>query len=100
MPLWVSGITSRATEFYFTDFLSVAVHFNIQNIRYYNIYSDLPMCNKYREVRDFSREVILLTHSALLRPARLFFAIFLAILVHRAYGPKKSVNFCLVFSVS
>ncbi len=29
------------------------------------------------------------------RPARLFFAIFLAILVHRAYGPKKSVNFSL-----
>ncbi len=31
------------------------------------------------------------------RPARLFFAIFLAILVHRAYGPKKSVNFSLDF---
>ncbi len=60
--LWVSGITSRATEFYFTDFLSVAVHFNIQNI----IYSDLPMCNKYREVRDFSREVIPLTHSVMI----------------------------------
>ena len=29
--LWVSGITSRATESYFTSFLSVAVHFNIQN---------------------------------------------------------------------
>ena len=32
--LWVSGITSRATESYFTSFLSVAVHFIIQNIRY------------------------------------------------------------------
>ncbi len=32
------------------------------------------------------------------RPARLFFAIFLAILVHRAYGPKKSVNFSLDFA--
>ncbi len=28
--LWVSGITSGATESYFTSFLSVAVHFNIK----------------------------------------------------------------------
>ncbi len=32
ISLWVSGITSRATESYFTSFLSLAVHFNVQNI--------------------------------------------------------------------
>ncbi len=35
--LWVSGITSRATESYFTSFLSVPVHFNMQNIRHKNL---------------------------------------------------------------
>ncbi len=63
--LWVSGITSRATESYFANFLSLAVHFNLQNIRYcpHFIHSDLPTWNKFREVCDFSREVIPLTHS-------------------------------------
>ena len=28
--LWVSGVTSLATESYFTNFLSVAGHFNVQ----------------------------------------------------------------------
>ena len=32
--LWVSRITSWAAESYFTNFLSVVVHFNTQNIRY------------------------------------------------------------------
>ncbi len=48
--LWVSGITSWATESYFTNFLSVAVH------------RDLPTSDKCCEVRDFSQEVIPLTH--------------------------------------
>ena len=32
------------------------------------------------------------SRAKVVRPARLFFAIFLAILVRRAYGPKKSVS--------
>ena len=43
VSLWVSGITSRATESYFTSFLSVAVHFNIQNY----------MCIKIWWIKDY-----------------------------------------------
>ena len=115
LSLWVSGITLRATESYFTSLLSVAVHFNIQNIRYFshsglcwhinytvqwyihcNIHRDLPASNKYREVCDFSREVIPLTHSALLINLWMIQLIQLLMIFYLPADPR--VRFCMVKS--